>query len=219
MGVAVADIIAGTHLTQGILAALLNKFISGEGCLVQISMLESLLDFQFEVLTCFFNDGGDIPIRSAVNGAHAYIAAPYGIYKTLDGFIAIAMAPIPVLASLLEVEALSNYIDPAEWFDKRDEIKEILRNLFKLKKTADWLALMEPADMWCADVYDYNRLLASEGYKVLEAEQWESSGKHIKTTRCPARVDGVLLNSKKGTPQLGEHNELIDREFGLNEIN
>ena len=84
MGVAVVDILAGTHIAQGILATLYRRTISGEGALVQVSMFESILDFQFEVLTCFYNDGHELPVRSSVNNGHAYIAAPYGLYKTLE---------------------------------------------------------------------------------------------------------------------------------------
>src|SRR5690349_13077851 len=51
MGVAVVDILAGAHIAQGILAALYQRAISNEGALVQVSMYESILDFQFEVLT------------------------------------------------------------------------------------------------------------------------------------------------------------------------
>ncbi|MBW7892699.1 MAG: CoA transferase, partial [Chitinophagaceae bacterium] len=126
MGVAAADIIAGTHLTQGILAALFQRLTTGEGALIQVSMQESLLDFQFEVLTCFLNDGNELPQRSAVNGAHAYIAAPYGIYKTADGYIAMVMGSVLKLGELMEIEALNQYSDPEGWFVKRDEIKKIL---------------------------------------------------------------------------------------------
>src|SRR6266498_2008001 len=75
MGVAVVDILAGAHLVQGILATLYQRAITGEGALVQVSMFESILDFQFEVLTCFYNDGNELPVRSSVNNGHAYIAA------------------------------------------------------------------------------------------------------------------------------------------------
>ncbi|MCH5598042.1 CoA transferase [Niabella ginsengisoli] len=40
--------------------------------------------------------------------------------------------------------------------------------------------------------------------------------KKIRTTRCPVRVDTALLTSERGAPQLGEHNETIEEEFGLN---
>lgn len=216
MGVAVADIIAGTHLTQGILAGLFNRLNNNQGAYVQVSMFESLLDFQFEVLTCFLNDGMDMPVRSSVNGAHAYIAAPYGIYKTSNGFIAIAMAPVTKLGDLLQSDALKKYSKPEEWFSKRDDIKKILKELFICKSTEEWLAILEPADIWCADVYDYDDLLRSEGYKLLKMEQEViSAGRAIRTTRCPVRVDEVIVTSPKGAPVLGEHTINIDREFNL----
>src|SRR4029078_11612572 len=128
MGVAVVDIMGGTHIAQGILAALFQRGISGEGALVQVSMFERILDFQFEVLTCFYNDGNQLPVRSTINSGHAYVAAPYGIYKTKDGYIALAMTNIVLLANLLQCEPLKQFTDSNDWFNKRDEIKEILAN-------------------------------------------------------------------------------------------
>lgn len=216
MGVAVADILAGTHLVQGILTALFNRFTTGEGALIEVSMLESLLDFQFEVLTCFYNDGHALPQRSAVNNGHAYIGAPYGIYKTAEGYMALAMGDIPRLGRLLGCDALLPYTNPPDWFGKRDEIKTILESHLCTKSTKDWLAVLEPADIWCAEVLDYDMLMEQDGYKVLEMEQEVSIGnKFLKTTRCPIRVDGQILKSAKGAPSLGEHTTAIRKEFDL----
>jgi len=215
MGVAVADILAGTHIAQGILAALFQKTITGEGALVQVSMLESVLDFQFEVLTCFYNDGNELPVRSKVNNGHAYIAAPYGIYKTANGYLALAMGDILQLADLLKCEGLKVFTDKKEWFSKRDEIKKELAQHLKTGTTESWLSILQPADIWCAQVLNYDELMKEEGYKVLnmELKVKTSNGLEIKTTRCPIRVDGQLLISPVGAPQLGEHNEPIEAEF------
>jgi crotonobetainyl-CoA:carnitine CoA-transferase CaiB-like acyl-CoA transferase len=215
MGVAVVDILAGAHLVQGILAALYQTAITGEGALVQISMFESILDFQFEVLTCFYNDGNELPVRSSVNNGHAYIAAPYGIYKTRNGYLALAMGNIVTLGELLKCEALKTYTNPEDWFNKRDEIKKILADHLLNCSTEEWLNILEPADIWCAKVLDYDALTNEEGYKVLEMELKvrTSNGLEITTTRCPIRVDGNLLLSDKGAPLLGEHNKQIEEEF------
>lgn len=220
MGVAVVDIMAGTHLAQGILAALYKKGITGEGALIQVSMFESIIDFQFEVLTCYYNDGNELPSRSAVNSGHAYIAAPYGIYKTSDGYIALAMTNIVMLAKLIGCEPLEQFTDSNDWFSRRDTIKAILATHLLNKTTADWLAILEKADIWCAPVLDYDRLVKEEGYKLLEMEisVKTSNGLSITTTRCPLRVDGKLLVSDKGAPVLGEHNRKIEREFGLEKV-
>jgi crotonobetainyl-CoA:carnitine CoA-transferase CaiB-like acyl-CoA transferase len=46
-GIAIADIMSGTHLVQGILAALIRRYKKGVGAFIEVSLLESLLDFQF----------------------------------------------------------------------------------------------------------------------------------------------------------------------------
>jgi len=217
MGVAVVDIMAGTHIAQGILATLYKRAISGEGALVQVSMFESILDFQFEVLTCYYNDGKQLPVRGAINSAHAYVAAPYGLYKTKEGYIALAMGNIMLLADLLGCEALKIFHDSNDWFSRRDEIKKALAEHLITDKAANWLTILEAADIWCALVMDYDALVQQEGYKLLnmEVKVKTSNGLSITTTRCPIHVDGKLLVSEKGAPLLGEHNEQIDNEFAL----
>ncbi|WP_205195400.1 CaiB/BaiF CoA-transferase family protein [Chitinophaga sp. Cy-1792] len=219
MGVSVGDIMAGTHLTQGILAALLKKSITGVGAQIAVSMFESVLDFQFEVLTCFYNDGRQLPQRSAVNNGNAYIAAPYGIYKTSSGYMALAMSNILVLADLLGCAPLKQFTDPAGWFSRRDEIKQVLADHLPGNTTEHWLAILEKADIWCAPVMNYDQLVQEEAYRVLNMEITVQTGNglSIKTTRCPIRVDGKLLSSAKGAPLLGEDNAEIDRMFGLKE--
>lgn len=217
MGVAVVDILAGTHVTQGILAALFRKTEHGEGALVQVSMFESILDFQFEVLTCYYNDGRQLPVRGAVNSAHAYIAAPYGLYKTKDSYIALAMTNIPTLAELLQCEQLKHFSNSNDWFCKRDEIKKTLAEHLKTEPIAKWLGILEKADIWCAPVLNYDDLVKEEGYRLLEMELKvkTSRGVTVTTTRCPLRVDGQLLLSERGAPMLGEHNEEIEKQFGI----
>lgn len=220
MGVAVVDILAGTHIAQAILATLYSRTISGKGSIVQVSMFESILDFQFEVLTCYYNDGKQLPVRSNINSGHAYVAAPYGIYKTADGYLSLAMTNIPLLGELLKCEPLKTFGDSNDWFVKRDEIKELLATHLLLSSTNDWLQILEKADIWCAPVLDYDKLMKEEGYRILNMEITvkTSNGLLVKTTRCPIRVDGKMMTSEKGAPRLGEHNEIIDRQFGLHKV-
>ncbi|MEP0367369.1 MAG: CaiB/BaiF CoA-transferase family protein [Cyclobacteriaceae bacterium] len=215
MGVAVVDILGGTYIAQGILACLYQKIKTGEGALVQVSMLESALDFQFEVLACFLNDGHKLPQRSTVNQAHSYVAAPYGVYKTQDGYLALAMGHVIQLGELLSCSALAEYTNPKEWFDRRDEIKKDLAEHLQSNTTDYWLSLLEPADIWCSEVFNYDQLLQQEGYKVLDMELVVRtiSGTEVKTTRCPIRVDGKVLKSPISAPGLGYNTEKIDKEF------
>jgi CoA:oxalate CoA-transferase len=221
-GLAVADMMAGAHLVQGILAALVRRGVTGKGARVEVSLLESILDLQFEVLTTYLNDGGRPPLRSAVNNAHAYLGAPYGIYETSDGFLALAMGSITRLGELLACPELLNYTRPEQLFEERDEIKSILVEHLQLHSTAYWLSLLEPADVWCSDVLTWDKLFAHEGFQALDMMQTvvrppseKKPGITMRTTRCPIRIDGELLTNAKPAPRIGEHNHTLTAEFHL----
>lgn len=217
MGIAVADLTASAHLVQGILACLVRRGVTGQGGRVEVSLLESILDLQFEVLTTHLNDGGKNPERSAVGNAHAYLGAPYGIYATADGHLALAMGAVPRLGELLDCPALLHFEETETWFTRRDEIKGLLRDHLKQKPTRHWLAILEPADIWCAEVLDYSTLRKTEGYRALDMEQSVlcSGGTPLKTLRCPIHIDGQLSKSTRGAPSIGQHNADIATEFDL----
>jgi CoA:oxalate CoA-transferase len=214
MGLSIVDMLAGAHLAQGLLACLVRRQ-RAEGGLVQVSMLESAIDFQFETLTTFFNDGGALPERTRHNNAHAYLGAPYGIYQTSNGYLALAMGSIPKLGQLLDCPALLAYPEPAQAFTERDAIKATLAAHLRTAPTEAWLAVLEPADIWCADVLSWDRLLTHEGFAALNMVQkvTMADGYCYHTTRCPIRLDGELLTSPVGSPQLGQDNAALLREL------
>lgn len=216
-GLAVADLFAGAHLVQGILACLVRRGITGQGGRVEVSLMESILDAQFELFTTFLNDGGKPPMRSTVNNANAYLAAPYGIYQTADGYLALAMGSVTKLGELLNCPPLSRYSDPKAWFERRDEIKRILAKHLKTHGTAHWLGILEPADIWCSDVFTWQRLMEDPAFKVLDMlqEVRGRDGSVLRTTRCPVRIDGEIYKSPNGAPKVGQHTEDIRKEFNL----
>jgi len=216
-GLATADMFAGAFLVQGILACLVRRGKTAEGGLVEVSLLEAVLDFQFEVLTTHLNDGGKLPQRSAVNNAHAYLGAPYGIYATASGYLALAMGSVTRLGELLNCPHLAKYSDPKTWFIKRDEIKGILADHLKTQTTAHWLSILEPADFWCSDVLNWSQLVRHEAFKSLDMlqEVRRDNGASLLTLRCPIRIDGEVYKSSRGAPRTGEHTRQIAEEFGL----
>src|SRR5699024_534944 len=108
-GLSVADMLSGAHLVQGILAALVKRGKTNEGMLVEVSLLESALDLQFEVITTHLNDGRKHPKRAKHGNAHAYLSAPYGIYKTKNGFIAMAMEDLHKIGKKIDSPELLQY--------------------------------------------------------------------------------------------------------------
>jgi CoA:oxalate CoA-transferase len=217
MTLAIADMLAGHNLCEGILACLVRRGVTGRGGLVETSLIEGLLDFQFEVLTTHLNDGRRPPRRSAFRNAHAYLAAPYGVYDTANGYLALAMTHLPTLGKLLDLPALQKIVDQADGFRCRDEIKQTIAQRLKEHTTEHWLEILNAADIWCAEVLDWPKLCNSEAFQQLAMLQTLKDGEGIEilTTRIPIRLDGNLLTSERLAPSVGQHTETIQSEFGI----
>lgn len=216
-GVSVADMAAGAHLAQGVLAALVRRGLTGRGGRVETSLMESALDLQFEQFTTFLNTGREQPRRSGLNNANVYVAAPYGIYRTADGHMAVAMTPVARLAELIGCAALAPYADPQRAFVDRDAIKAVLARHLAGQTSAYWLALLEPEGIWCADVFDWPTLLAHPGFAALDLVQevQGDGGARLSTTRCPVRIDGAVLKSPRAAPRLGADTAAVAARYAL----
>lgn len=211
-GISIADMLCGAQLVQGILGALIRRQKNNTGALIEISLLESLLDFQFELLTTYYTNQQQ-PQRSKINNGHPLLSAPYGIYKTADGYIALAMMDIQVLAGAIKCKGLQNFLQQ-DAFAQRDTIKKILAEHIITQETKHWLAALQQQDLWAMEVLNWEKMLQHEAYKVLEMEQVVYAGdEKIFTTRCPVRINGERLYADKPAPQLGEHNEKIKNDF------
>lgn len=209
LGLGIGDYLCGNQAVQFILAALIRSSRTGKGALLELSLLESLLDFQFEFFTTYFNGGG-LPLRSGIDNAHALLSAPYGIYKTTDGYIAIAMMPLRQLNTALQCSALEVF-DEAEAFTRRDEIKSVIAAHISSKDTAYWLARAAPLDLWIAPVLNWRQMKEKKGYRLLDMEQEVTldSGSTFTTTRCPVRIDRRKLYCNKPAPSPGQDTNTI----------
>lgn len=209
IGLSVADMIAGQHLVQGILAGLIEREKTQKGTTVEVNLLESIMDLQFEGFTTFLNDGNKLPQRSAFSNANVYTNAPYGIYKTKDWYITISITPIDALGELIGCDELTKYTDTKTWSTKRDEIKEILTKHLKTQTTKYWLDILEKQDIWCSNIYTWDDLMETDAFKALDMVQDINlkNGEVMKMLRCPIKIDNQYFKSDKPCPKLGQDNE------------
>lgn len=208
MGLPIADILAGAALAQGLLALLFRRERTGMGGHVETSLIEAIADLQFELLTTFMNDGGLLPQRPNNNPAHAYLAAPYGVYRTENGHIAVAMNDLKQLCDCLKLEAVFHGLDP---FKHRDSIKAELATHLLSNTTEHWIEAMITADIWAAPVMDWNGLMNSGVLQDLDMIATESRGAAtFKTLASPLRIDGARLKTSGAAPHLGAHNDLLE---------
>ncbi len=206
VGLAVADHLASCHLAQGITALLVRRFRTGRGGHAQTSLLEALLDLEFELLTTRLNDPSIAVRRKGSRSAHAFLPAPYGIYPTSDGYLAIAMNPVPTIGRLLDLPEVAAMTDPQSWWDRQEEIEELLSERLSTKTREEWLAVLDAEDVWCAPVLTLDELVAHDGFRAIAmTQELHRDGLELTTTRSPIRIDGQRLTNARPAPRLGEH--------------
>lgn len=209
VGLSIADQLAGHNLSQGILAALVRRERTGRGARVETSLLEAALDMQFEFLAAALYAPTLKAPRSARYGAHRFLAAPYGVYPTADGHLALAMNPLPLLGRLLELEAVAA-CDPVQAWSERDRVAQAVAGRLVSHTTAHWLGLLERAGVWCAPVLTLEEVLESEAFRALDMVETITRGTDadgepvtIRVARSPVRLDGRRLGSTRPAPRLG----------------
>ncbi len=214
VGLAVADHLASCHLAQGITALLVRRFRTGHGGHAQTSLMEALLDLQFELLTTRLNDPSITVRRKGIRSAHAFLPAPYGIYPTSDGYLAIAMNPVPTIGRLLELPEVAAMTDPQSWWDRQEEIEELLSERLRTRTREEWLAVLDAEDVWCAPVLTLDELVEHDGFRAIAmTQQVRREGLDLTTTRSPIRIDGERLTNPRPAPRLGEHDAFAGQDL------
>jgi CoA:oxalate CoA-transferase len=220
VGVSIADHLMSCHIAQGVTALLVRRFRTGLGGYVQTSLLEAMLDLQFELLSTHLNDASVTVERGGEHSAHAFLSAPYGTYPTSDGYLALAMNPVNRIGELLGIAELAAMVDPASWWEKQDAISELLAAHFAFETTDHWLAILDPADVWCAPVLTLEQLVAHDGFEAIGMTQrierepvGGAAPVALTTTRSPLRIDGEALTGSRPAPRLGQHTDAVRAEF------
>jgi crotonobetainyl-CoA:carnitine CoA-transferase CaiB-like acyl-CoA transferase len=220
VGLSIADHLTSCHIAEGVTALLVRRFRTGAGGYVQTSLLEAMLDLQFELLTTHLNDASVTVRRKGEHSANAFLSAPYGTYPTSDGYLALAMNPVTKIGELLGVAELEAMTDPDTWWIRQDHISEVLAAHLALDTTDHWLEVLDAADVWCAPVLTLEQLVAHDGFRAIDMTQRVTRDREglapitLTTTRSPLRIDGEALTSSRPAPRLGEHTEAVRAEFG-----
>ena len=196
------DAITAYTAFEGALAALLHRERTGEGQKVEVNMLDAITTIQMQELSVF-TVGGKPQTRSAEPHAHVYIRAPYGAFATSDGFIIVAFPKLANLGNVIGEPSFLTMDDEVDTWSRRDEIFAKTRDRLKSKTSAEWLALLRAADIWCGPVYGYADLVEDEQIKHngTFVEYDHPTEGHVKTpgfpirfSKTPSTVEGVLEN-------------------------
>jgi crotonobetainyl-CoA:carnitine CoA-transferase CaiB-like acyl-CoA transferase len=187
VGLSLADHLLSCHIAEGVTALLVRKARTGQGGLVESSLLEAMLDLQSERLTAHLNRRLPKPPDS--------IKVP-GVYRTADGYLAIAAGG----EGLRDIEGHEQVGD-----------LEGLEDRLAVAGTAYWVEVLGARGVECAPLRTLGELLASPEFAAVEMTQTVErppiragdAPLRLRTTRSPIRIDGEVLRSHRAAPRLG----------------
>jgi crotonobetainyl-CoA:carnitine CoA-transferase CaiB-like acyl-CoA transferase len=219
IGVSVVDHHGAALFAMGILAALVRRERTGKGCRVDASLLQAALDLQAESLTAWLN----APKRPANANAGRHVAgwyypAPYGIYATRDGHIAISLSALQALAEPLGEAQLAAFSARDAW-TRRDEISEMIAARLKTEATTEWSRRLERARIWHARVQGYEDLVEDAQVRhvqmLVTVPGGGNSGAPITLVNHPVRYDGQAAAIRLPPQSLGAQTEQVLAELGV----
>ena len=205
-----ADTMSGYQAGMGILAALIARGQLGRGQKVEVSMLGVVMDCQTQELTTHLNLGL-MPERTKAPSAHAWVTAPYGVYKTTDGWLTIGQVALDKLGEALADDRLREMTAWDDGVIHRDEIYEIVGRIMPSRSTADWQAIFDGLGLWCGPVYDYAALVSDPHVQetgMLTSVEHPTHGE-LKLVAPPLRLSETPPTVRTPPPLLGEHTDAV----------
>lgn len=211
VGTAVVDQHAAALLALGVLAALHGRTQTGRGCRVDVNLLAAALDLQIEPLNYHLN-GARLAPRSRAGLSTTFHEAPYGVYRTRDGWLAVSLSPVTRLAEVTGGEALAGFRDE-ERYARREELSAALGRVLGGRTTQEWLDVFRPAGIWAAPVADYEQVVNDPQVRWNDSfiEFDHPRAGHVRLLGHPIRYDGRPLPLRRRPPLLGEHTDEILR--------
>ena len=220
-GPPITDISAGILAAMGVLAAYVHRLKTGEGQLVDTSLLEAgVTTTYWQSAICLAT--GKSP--GAIGSAHP-LSAPYQAIQTQDGWINIGaanQANWKRLVEVIEKPELANdprFLDNAARLKNLPALIEILTARFRARTTSDWLARLEAAGVPAGPVLSIGEMLTDPQVlarqMVVEVEH-SRLGK-MKTLGPPVKFSATPGRVSHGAPQLGQHTREVLKEYGYSE--
>ena len=225
VGIPVADLTAGLFCAMGILTALLEREVSGEGQWVQTSLLQAqifMLDFQAARWLM------EKEVAKQAGNDHP-TSIPTGVFKTSDGYINIATTGGRIwqrFAEALGAPDLPNrpeYLTGPDRSKNRKQLNAEINKLTEKKSSETWVKEFNAASVPCGPIYSIDQMFADPQVQHLDIAQVvpNPEGRHIRLVGQPFTLSRTPSKMTARPPEFGEQTDEVLAEFGFSadEIN
>ena len=214
VGSAIVDQHGAMLAAFGVVAAMYEREKTGQGKMIESNLLNAALDLQIEPLTYYLNKG---PLWKRIKPGMGsrFHPAPYGVYQTSDGWIAISLTSADKLVKAFGADPFARYTD-RDQIDKRSEIHQAVCAVMLRKTTAEWETVFAQCDVWNAPVNDYEQVERDPqvvfNKMIMDVEHPDVG--NVKLLSHPVRYDGKAPAVTRPPPRIGEHTREVLAELG-----
>jgi crotonobetainyl-CoA:carnitine CoA-transferase CaiB-like acyl-CoA transferase len=223
VGVAVGDTIASLFATYGIQAALFERSRSGVGQYIETSLLEGLISILgFQAAKYFGTNERPLP----QGNDHASFA-PYGTYKTKDGYINIAAGTERMWVNLCKLFELENLIEDPRFktmqarVENKGILLKIIEGKLKRKNTTQWIEILNGKGIASGPIYRIDEVFKDDHvlHREMLMEVEHPLAKKIKMIGFPMKMERTPCKVKLPPPLFGQHTDEILKELEYSDEN
>lgn len=216
MGIPLGDLAGGMFAVQAITAALYARQRTGEGCSIDIGLMDCLTSLLTYVAQ-YYLAGGPLPQPA---GSHHQSVVPYGAFATADGYLVIAVFAEKFWGALCRaLGRMDLAVDPR--FARNDmrllnrvELISILTDVFLARTTEEWLARLEAEGVPSGPINTIDRVLSDP---QIAARNMLIHVPHPLIGSLPMLGNPIKVGNVEdpvaAPPLLGEHTEELLREL------
>jgi crotonobetainyl-CoA:carnitine CoA-transferase CaiB-like acyl-CoA transferase len=217
IGAPVVDQHGAVLAALGVVAALFDRQRTGNGHVVDSSLLGAAMDLQLEPFNYFLNQGRVYDKLPTGTSARCY-QTPYGVYQTADDYIILSATPIDKLKKIFGDEHFAGFTQ-AEVHARRTEIDRIVADRMKTKTTDEWIPIFEENKAWHSRISEYPEVEKDpqlQFNEMIQTVDHPVAGRY-RVLLHPVKFDGKNLPIRKVPPCLGEHTREIMKEVGYSD--
>jgi crotonobetainyl-CoA:carnitine CoA-transferase CaiB-like acyl-CoA transferase len=217
-GVAFTDILGGTHLYAGIVTALFERERTGRGRVVDVAMADAIYPTLASNMSGWYRDG--VAPRSG-NGHGGGALAPYNVYPTSDGYVAIIVITQPQWIGLCTAMGQAEIADDERFssFGRRyynsDALDEIVGAWTRTLPRDEAVALCKKHKVPAAAVRDVGEVVEDRHLHERRALQRVTHPEigEVVVPASPLRFRGTPVPTVEPSPALGAHNDDVYRDW------